>query len=53
VNIDADLAVYVAGGAAVVLLIVVVAWRMRRTGTDVSPVSEQWLAERKARRTPD
>jgi len=38
------------GGTVLAVLIVRVAWRMRRQGADVSPVSEQWLSERRTRR---
>jgi hypothetical protein len=45
-----DLAVLVASGVAV-LLFLRVAWRGSRRGnrTDVTPVSEQWLAERRGK----
>jgi len=48
-----DIAFYAAGGVVLVVVVVRLAWRGLRRGTDVSPVSEQWLAERRSRRTPD
>ena len=44
---------YFGGGAAIVWLLRA-ALRGRRTSrTEITPVSEQWLAERRGKRTPD
>jgi len=43
----------VVGGTLLAVLIAGLMWRVRRQGTDVSPVSEQWLAERRTHRDRD
>ena len=45
----ADLAVFVAIGAVLLLGLRLVLRSGRRNRTDIAPVSEQWLAERRAK----
>lgn len=45
---------FVAGGAVLIVLIGRMVWRsMHKGSTTVSPVSEQWLAERRGKRTSE
>jgi hypothetical protein len=48
-----DLALFVLGGAVLLLLVGRLLWRGLGKTTGVPPVSEQWLAERRARRPPE
>jgi hypothetical protein len=48
-----DLAIYAAGGLILLILVGRRFWRGLNKDRGISPVSEQWLAERRGKRPPE